>query len=214
MIPIDPERYTPETYRLIQSEPALKSAAEWLQNFAPNPDVDYKWVCEFAKKQWETRLGVYQKLDDKASSIVNWLGGGTGFFAIATTVAVVKGELTALVGTFMLFPIVTALVAVWKALVAREGQDFYAVMDVRLATEWAESFHPHGEAASLAEWHPTLTSLKTVCTERSRRVNDAIWWAFRAVLLLLFPFVVAIIQRVSAENQHSSTPATVNTANK
>ena len=78
-------------------------------------------MSTYAIDSWKEQLAIYQKLEDKAASVVAWFGGATGLFAVAAVAAVSKGELSDLASLASLLPFAAGLVAIGLALHAEHA---------------------------------------------------------------------------------------------
>lgn len=192
---IDYSRYAAATAAEIKGDARLLEAARFVEDFDPDPDVEYGWVFEYANKRWDEQLAIYQKLEDKASSVITWVGGGTGLFAVGVVSSVSEGKLVGWPALLILIPLAVALVSVVFAIIARCATEMnYWLPAVQDATEWA-GFSKKGQTRRLVEWNLAIAYLKKKSRERATRINVSLWLAFSAVASLTVPLVAAVVAK-------------------
>lgn len=194
---IRPERYSPESLAVMMSTPYLEAAAAFGDAFEPDAAFaeagGYDWVADLAPKRWELWLAAYQKLDDKAASVLAWVSGGTGVLAVGVAVAVADRKMSPWVAVFFLPAIVVAVCACVMAAFARTGQRHYPAPDVRTCLTWVEHRGTAARAAVLGEWHKATASLISGCNRRARALESGLRCGTWAVIGLALPVLAAIV---------------------
>ena len=105
----------------VKKDTAFVDALEFKENAEPSPGVSYEWVYEYAVGAYERTSKTFDKLDDKASDIIKYLGGGTGLFTIAA-LASMRPENASLV--FWTLPsFASAIVSIYYAAMARKPNE-------------------------------------------------------------------------------------------
>lgn len=176
------------------------------ETFQPKPNVDYEWVKRLAVDQFSTSFADYKALDEKASSIITWIGGGTALMVIGTITSMTKNEMTPLVAGLIGIPVVLAIAAVLFALLARYGRGLYLPPAVKTAVEYAELFGTEGETLAMGEWHLCGMLMDRNIRVRSISINRALLLGSIAVASLLLPMAVAVVQK--ANNTPTAMPST------
>jgi hypothetical protein len=172
---------------------AHAAALKFRNEIAVDVGKDYAWVAEYAKTLWAYREASYKTLDEKADSIIKYLGGGTGLFAIGVLSKIdVKN---AHIAAFALFPLLAGIVAVFLAIYARIPMFAPDPTDIKTAKEiYADGRGSKEEAiaAFLGQWHYLCECLAMVNDKKAFVVMCATWLYWFAIALLAVPLVVAI----------------------
>lgn len=197
---IDPDRYSDVLAAFINSDNQMKAAALFADGFTPDPEKvaagEYDWVVEYAPKLWDARFAIYQKLDDKATSVMTWLGGTLGLLGVGLTLAVSDGRVPWQVAVAFLFPLAAAIAAVVVAWRARVARRIYPVPYVKLCLDRVAENGKGARVAVLGVWHIAITRLGRVTGERSWLVDVALLLSMLAGVLLVVPLATAIFMRV------------------
>lgn len=186
---------------LVLSDPALKAAAAFGDNFNPNTEAFekglYDWVIDLAPKLWESRLATYQKLDDRAASVLTWVSSATGLFTGGIALAVADDKLPWGIALFFLPAIICAIMAAILVLHSRIASDLFPPPDVRDALVFVGQCYPKGRAAILSQWHKAITRLTTVSNYRAAQISSSLWWAAVATALLVLPLAAVVIGKAT-----------------
>jgi hypothetical protein len=173
---------------------AHQRAHAFMENSTAKEGVDYKWALDYAKGLWEYRNKVFAGLEEKAESIVKYLGGGTGLFTLGAIAKVDPSNVA--VALCSIPAVVCALVAVGLALWSKIPGPFPGLPTVENAKRYADE-HPTETgaiAAFLGQWGLLCEDARLSCERKARRVELAGWTAFGALSLLLVPLAVAIVR--------------------
>lgn len=174
-----------------------EDAAEFRLTFDPVPGVDYKWVVAYAREQYAAALAVFKELDDKAGSLLAYLGGGAGLLTAAAAAAVADSKIPAAVGLAALPSVLLAAAALVAALRSRRMHAVFLPPDIRHATRYAEFFGDRGEVAFVATVHQCEVLMRPVLAAKARRVEWALRLAVAAVGATALPLVVGVVVRLA-----------------
>jgi hypothetical protein len=72
---------------------SVQAARDWRKNLHQKRGVDYSWVIEFAKQRHDYLEKSSEQIDAKASTILGYLGGGTGLFTLGSITAFGAGNI-------------------------------------------------------------------------------------------------------------------------
>jgi hypothetical protein len=176
----------------VTNHPSHKEALEFLQSDG-NPSRDYSWAYEYAKSLWEHRTKVFAIIDDKADSIIKYLGGGTGIFALGIIAKVDSSN--AYLAFWCLPAVVCALTSICFAVSARRVREVPSPPTVSQAIkEYVDSYDTadQAKAAFLGQWNLACVDMQIVCDRKSWFVEKATSLYFWALALLVVPLLVAI----------------------
>src|SRR5215208_5555830 len=67
----------------VADDPRVREAEVFKTTAEAEPDADYGWAWEYARDAYDRKMAVRDSLDDKASDIIKYLGGGAGLFTLA-----------------------------------------------------------------------------------------------------------------------------------
>jgi hypothetical protein len=135
---------------------AYKEALEFYQNFSHQDDVDYSAVVMFSRELFERYDKTDKALDDKADSIVKYLGGGSAVITAGALLAIKYDTVTncifSMVAILCLVPsLIAAFLAVSHAIHVRHPRDVAHLPDVKKAVEIAE-FNKNKEEIDINIW--------------------------------------------------------------
>lgn len=142
-----------------------------------------------APKTWELYLGVYNKLEDKASSTLTWISGAAGLMAGGVTLAVADQKMQPDVARCFVPAVLLAVVAGLYAVLARRGRCVFPRPSVRTAMEWERYYPKGGEVKILSEWHKANASMELAVSRRSRQTSRALMIGFAAMAALVLPLL-------------------------
>ena len=186
--------------------PDYKRALEFKADFSPTLDGDdYRWVCDYAQHTYDLLHDTFKYLDEKADSIIKYLGGGTAIAALAA-VASVTGENAWAV--LMLTPsLCCALKAVRLAMKVRAPVKTPGPPTIYEAIRYAEFHREKAEATFLGLWFATCEGLAAVNAKKARELHGASRWYYRTLACLALPLLAWPVWRLVE-------PARVPTAQK
>jgi hypothetical protein len=177
----------------ITSAPEYQEAKHFKENIKLAQNADhYKWVWEYAAAEYERRLSVWSILDEKADTIIKYLGGGTGLFTLGALASIREGN-AILIG-LAIPAVVTALFSVLLSLVARIPRPTGSPPSVKGAFEFADTYGSDEEAKAifLGQWHQTCETMQVVNGRKAMLIVWSTWLYLAALFLLLLPLIVAV----------------------
>ncbi len=178
--------------------PASAAAADFARSFDPAEGVDYKWVAAYARDRHAAALAAFKELDDKAGSVIGYIGGGAGILTLAAVAALTDPKIPAAVVFASVPSILAALGAAACAVAARLGRPVYMPPSIATAAEYAAFFRDRAEAAFAAQVH-LCVALGLEVTDRKRRwVDWSLGLFVAATALLLLPLVTAVACRAGS----------------
>jgi hypothetical protein len=176
----------------VRKSEAYATAVAFMGSAAAKENAEYKWVLDYAKGLWEYRNKVFVSLDEKAESIIKYLGGGTGLFALG---ALAKVDTSNNYIAFSALPAIgAALLAILFALLSKMPSAFPGLPAVKEAKECADDLETENAAtgAFLGQWNYACEMARLVCGRKARRIAWATGFAYVSLSLLLLPLLVAI----------------------
>src|SRR5262249_35193791 len=179
---------------ILKKNERLKRAEEFLVNVKAKPNVDYAWTAKFAESLWAYNEKEFVALDEKADSIIKYLGGGTGLFAIGVLSKIDASNIHIALAT--LPAIISAILSVLIATIVRKPHpvpNLPTVMNAKEAYADANASGTAGLGAFLGQWNLACERMAVVCKWKSKLLETAVWLFFAAIALLLFPLLVGII---------------------
>lgn len=174
----------------IEDHEDYKAAVEFRQTFAPKDGVDYAWVCEYAEKHYRWLEERFQYLDEKADSIIKYLGGGTGVIALAAVAGITRDNAPIIL--LMVPSVLLALRAIYLAVSARNPDKTDMPPGITGAVQYAESYGEKGRTIFMGQWHQSCEGMALVVSRKAEKVKQANWFYFWALMCLLFPLVVGV----------------------
>ena len=170
-----------------------QSAVVFMEESRAKDGTEYKWVWEYAKGLWEYRAKSLSSIEDKADSIVRYLGSGTGLFTIGVLAKIDASNNYLVWWTLpaLLCALFSIFVAVWvkkpDVVPSPPAIDNAKAYADGLGTEWKAT------AAFLGQWHVACVDMKLLCSRKAKMVDKAFQLFYLAVALLLVPLIVAAI---------------------
>lgn len=182
----------------IDASPEYREALEFKEVAEAKPDKDYGWVCEYAPGVYDRLMKTRDALDDKASDVIKYLGGGAGLFTLVAILNVTPKNLHILWWALPSF--LATITSVFLAVLARQPSETKFPPSIRAAMEYVEFFDDTDKvvarekavAAFLGQWHAACVGMEVVNALKAARVGAAIWAFFAAIVLLGLPFGVAL----------------------
>lgn len=178
---------------------AVAEATRFCNEFKPEPGVDYGWVLARAKEQYALAETTFKALDDKASSIVTYLGSGTGALALAWTAAVTSNNVLPGVGACAFPAFCAAFWAVKKAMYARSPRGCAYPPSGKEAARRADYYHDaaakEAEYSTVGQWHYAAAVMQWAADKKADAVNEAALYLTWAVGLLSLPLVASVVAR-------------------
>lgn len=174
-----------------------QDAIKFKNTFEPSDEVDYDWILDYAKDQYDHYVSVYRALDEKGSSIVGYLGGGAGLLMLGALTAVSAGQIHPLVILYVLPSVFLSLASLCFAAKARQANWTVTPPSVEGAVLYAEYFQPalKARAAFLGQWYLSITVMREVISSKAWWVNRAIWLFVASVVALVLPLAITVLWR-------------------
>lgn len=171
-----------------------KTAAEFRARFVPVEGGNYQWIEETAAERYAALLSIYNRLDDKASSIVTYIGSAAGLIATGVTFGVSKRDITIETAGVSLVPLMCALGAVVCATLARTTRIHRSpAPSTRLICDYYASYGEEARAMLMPIWNAAESGMVDSNTVRSTWVNRALWCTVGAVACLALPIAAALV---------------------
>jgi hypothetical protein len=133
-------------------------AETYRKEFRPQEGVEYRWVCEYAKVNYDMLHDAFNTLDEKADTIIKHLTGGTGLLALGAIGFIAQNSSNAWIALMAIPALAAALWAVRQAIQARKPSATSVPPPVRGAVQYAEEYGEHAEARFLGQWHQIICS--------------------------------------------------------
>jgi len=177
-----------------------KQSVELWQKFEMKEQVDYKPVVEYATRLAESYERTDKSLDDKADSIVKYLGGGTAIITAGVLLGIktdsTRGCILSLVAITCLAPSYYFTIrAVRAAINARRPQNQAALKSVSFAIEMAEH---HKEQSKFEPnfymiFHPICEGAYIRNEGKARLVDRSHTYYMRSIFCLAIPAIAIAI---------------------
>jgi hypothetical protein len=166
-------------------------AANFMEEFRAKPNIKYGWVSSYARDLWDERKKVHSLVDEKADSIVKYLGGGTGIFAI---LALSKVDINNayLIG-WALPAVLCAIISLFFAALARRPTFSPNLPTVDSAIGYAEEDENEeiGKTNFLGQWTLACEDMRLAIEIKSRYLVWSSRFYCIALALLLLPLAAA-----------------------
>jgi hypothetical protein len=171
-------------------------------DFVPRAGVDYAWVVDYAEKQLAETFAVYRRLDDKAASILNYLGAGTGLLTLGSLSSAVLDKASLLVLIACVPAAAAGLLAMFWAARARMTKPLShppAPTDLAAVVDWyaaqGEPSPDRARAASLRNLGRCLAANDAASEAKADLVNRSMRVFVGAVALLMLPVAVVVCEK-------------------
>lgn len=169
-----------------EKDNTYQEAQKLVKDFKARDGVDYAWVAEYARHEYDRFFQTADTLDAKADSIVSHLGVLSAFLTLAAGWGV-----QAHIGSWLLLSalpaFVAALLAMATALKARSPIDQPFPPSIEGALKYAEWDAGNGEMSFIPQIAAAAVGMKAVVRRKAQLVHAASVWFARAILLLLLP---------------------------
>ena len=196
------------------------AALEYYKSFVHKEGIDYSVAITYAHERYDRLDKTDKTLDEKADSIIKYLGGGSALITFGALMSIKADSwqisLQGLVALCSLIPsLFCAFMAVRYAVQVRRPRSSALTPDVKFAVEIAEHYKTNPEIA-LNLWlifHPICEALIYRNMLKSKLVDSAHRWYQWALGLLILPVVgiaacliVALEQPPMKTETHGPTP--------
>jgi len=181
------------------SEQKYVEALGYFESFQAKEGADYVPAVEFMKESLQRHIETDRVLDEKADSIVKYLGGGAAVVTAGTLFSLKTDTRSGMIlGAVVLATLLPALIcAVWAILAAvavRKPRASAVLPDAPFAIQCAE--HYPKDAIAINQWlilHPMCQAAMFRNLQKSRGVGEAHKRYILAMALLLLPVAAAAV---------------------
>src|SRR5579884_3270143 len=155
----------------IRANESHKQAVAFMENFHAKEGVDYSWIIDYAKLLWDERNAQYKMLDEKADSIIKYLGGGLGLFSLGVLAKVDPANAYLII--WALPAVICALLSLYFATKARGPNPVPTLPPVETATSYAEK--EKWQADFLGKWHVACEDFRVANRDKVRLLEWGTW---------------------------------------
>lgn len=172
--------------RFVNESQEFKNAWDFQKSYNPESGLDYRWVADHSVEEFKRLSRDVDSLDEKADSLIRYLGAGSGFISLGTLLAKEQSVTP-------LFPILVPtlcflLVALCLAVIARKPQFYPAPPYTREAFDFVDFFKDNSAQIRFsAKVGAASVAMKLANEFKAVHIR----WAFRF-------FVYGIVYLVSA----------------
>lgn len=138
-------------------------------------------------------LGIFKELDDKAGSIITYVGSGVGLLTLSSVAAITDPKIPRAVIFAALPAVLFSLAALVSALMARRTRAVYLPPCVKTATEYVAFFGDRAESAFIAHAHLCMSLMSPVMINKRWWVELAMIMSVVAVAFLIIPLATGLI---------------------
>jgi hypothetical protein len=171
----------------IEQSDRHKKAKAFLENFRAKEGVDYGWAIDHAKSLWSETNKHFASLDDKADSIIKYLGGGIGLFSLGV-LAKADASNTYLI-LWALPAIFLAVLSVFFAAWVRKPNSVPRMPSIEAAVSCAEE---ESGADFLGQWHYACESQLMANESKAKNLERATLCYCLSLALLALPLLAAV----------------------
>jgi hypothetical protein len=176
-----------------------KAALEYYKSFEHKDGIDYSVAIAYARERYDRLDKTDKTLDEKADSIIKYLGGGSALITFGALISVKADSwqisLLGLVALCSLMPsLFRAIRAVAYAIQGRRPRGSALTPDVKFAVEIAEHYKtkPEIELNLWLIFHPICEALIYRNMQKAKLVDSAHKW-YKLAIGWLFGPVVGIV---------------------
>ncbi|MFO0967739.1 MAG: hypothetical protein U0793_19430 [Gemmataceae bacterium] len=193
----------------LREHPDYVAAKKYNESFELEADPSqYGWVHAYAKAEYDRLEKRFDILDEKADSIIKYLGGGTALIAIGSLATLTREN--AIMPLFLIPSVLCALVAVVFAVSARNPTDTDQPPPVRGAVLYVSSYGDKSEAMFLGQWNQACEGMARAIHTKADKIQRASVWYMAALAFLLLPVVAVPVTKMTT-NPVSTSSRQVNT---
>jgi hypothetical protein len=171
-----------------KNHPAYQVALDNTKKFTPKPGCDYEWTVAYGKDCYAGLEASFRYLDEKADSIIKYLGGGSAVITVGALAA--PGVAGSWLPYLFLPSLCCALLAIRAAAEIRQPNWVPGAPPVKVAVEYAEAYGDKAEATFVALWHACCEGVAVANDDKAKKLRGATRWYVRALAWLLLPVVV------------------------
>lgn len=177
------------------AHPEAARAAAFRESFEPKEGVDYEWVEDRAKEQYEEMHKAFDDLDAKATSIINYLSSGAGLFTLGSLAGVAAAKVPTTVIWCALPSMCFAVAAIVAALLARWPRRIFRPPAPDQMVKLAEHYPndtKRARALMLPQWQWVTALLRAAVEDKAWYVGWSVILMGAAVAFLLLPLLVTL----------------------
>jgi hypothetical protein len=176
--------------------PDYHDALDFAKKVRINEAQHYDWVWEYSKDLWTHRVKVIGLIDEKAESIIKYLGGGLGIVSLGIIAIPTTMMHLAL---WMLPAIFCAIVSIAYALYARWPKDMPALPSIKEAIEYTDHYidNDNAKAHFLGQWNLACEGIRLFSSIKAKNVEWAMKLCLISISLLSLPIIVGILNNFS-----------------
>lgn len=175
----------------IRKSASYAQALAFMKAVQAKEGVEYDWVIEHAKDLWDERRKHFASLDEKADSIIKYLGGGLGLLSVGI-LAKVDANNAYLVG-WTLPAVVCAIASLFLAAIARKPNSVPTLPPIDAAVGYAEEGKEKKEAQAifLGQWHLICEGQRLANRRKAQWIVWATFFYCLALAFLILPLAFA-----------------------
>ena len=176
----------------------VAAAVAFNERFIALPGVKYEWAVKHARDQYAQAETAFKAVDEKAASILGYLGTATGVFAAGVIAKLADGQIDpriALAATPSF--ILAGLALVFVALARRPFDCAYppTACDAADRANWYGPDGTEAEASMIGAWHLATALVQHATDKKTRWFASATWMLVSTVAGLVLPLATALILR-------------------
>ena len=167
----------------------------------PDGTEGYKWVLEYAHRQYAESIADYRRVDDKAAAMLNYLGAGTGLVTLGSVSSAVLDKASVWVLLACLPSVAMGLVSMLVAALARHTAILSGPplpTDAAIFAEHCESMEV-GELDLIARLSVSIEANRRTTARKAGLVDQSLRIFAVGVACLLLPLGVVIVEKACAE---------------
>jgi hypothetical protein len=178
--------------KLIESDQDYQAAREFAVSYRGKPGVDYAWVYDYARREYDIVAEGVKAVESKADTVVQYLGGASGALTLVSAFMADKSWELALL---TVPSVVAALLAFEASLGARRPEKTPGPPATKHALELADTSCTTAEALAraAARIFEAASAMRVVGHTRGKRLEAAYARATWALGLLLVPLAGAAL---------------------
>ena len=179
--------------RRIETDSCTREADKFRRSFRVEEGADYQWVYEYTIGEVQRLKSTIGELDDKADSLVRYVGALSGGIAVLSALA--GGRTEGWLFLVVVPALVCMLIALTKAISVRAPDEIpFAPTPadaLRYAGHWKDANVARADFSALLHWH--RTRLWLAINLKGTRIRAATTWFVLGLWLLLLPIVLCVV---------------------
>jgi hypothetical protein len=181
----------------ITTDEGCRAAYRFLLTFTPQYGVEYDWVIKHAKEQYAVADTTFKGIDDKALTIINYLGGGAGLLTLGSVAGLAVDKVSEWVVLSTLPSFVAAVIAIVYAKKVRNPCCFGYPPTVSTACRATREFVDAkcAEASTIRQWELSSAMIRKAVNDKQRLLRNATMALMWAIILLAGPMLAGVIEK-------------------